>query len=65
MAASLTGQFVIVKPIKKRKKTYILVFILAGIIFVAAILLIVTGSIRVHRQAEDGTSFGFSPLCDG
>eukprot|EP00048_Salpingoeca_helianthica_P009770 m.140050 g.140050 ORF g.140050 m.140050 type:complete len:607 (+) comp14943_c0_seq3:3053-4873(+) len=64
MAASLTGQYAIVKPIKRRKKIYALVFILAAIIVSATILLLVTGSLRFKQQSDDGGHMGFSPLCE-
>ncbi len=64
MAASVAGQYAIVRPIKRRRKVYVLVFILAAIIVCATILLVITGAIHVKQQADDGGNMGFSPLCN-
>ncbi len=63
MIAALLAQLAIVQPVQKRKKTYVLVFILAFVIVSATILLVVTGAIRLRTEAHDGDSMNFSPLC--
>lgn len=64
LVAAAVGQLVIVQPIKRQRKTYVLVFLLAAVIICSAILLVVTGAMRVKQQADDGGRVGFSPLCD-
>ena len=63
MTAAALGELAIVGPIKRRKKVFVLVFILAGVLICSLVLLVVTGAMRVEQSYRAGQSMGFRSLC--
>ena len=61
--SALLGRFVVGNYLKKYNRSSIMIFIVAVVIAVSAILMTVVGVIKVLDRLEAGGSMGFRPLC--
>eukprot|EP01028_Stygiella_incarcerata_P001404 TRINITY_DN1244_c0_g1_i1.p1 TRINITY_DN1244_c0_g1~~TRINITY_DN1244_c0_g1_i1.p1 ORF type:complete len:594 (+),score=153.12 TRINITY_DN1244_c0_g1_i1:137-1783(+) len=62
--SALVGRLVLGQIIKKYNRSSIIIFILAIVIGVSAILMAIVGILRVKGRVEANDSMGFRPLCD-
>jgi uncharacterized membrane protein YfcA len=63
LVSGLIGQIGVSYIISKLKRTSIIVYTIAITIFLASILLSVTGTINIARDFRAGKPMGFKPIC--
>ncbi|EGD79068.1 hypothetical protein PTSG_02036 [Salpingoeca rosetta] len=62
-AASVVGQILLHSYVRRTGNSSVIAFILGFVIGLAAIMLLVSGSLQLKAAHDRGESFGFKPLC--